>query len=88
MGTTESGCNREALVGEGSVSEDGLVFGTYLHGIFLNPSAVNALLSYLFAQKNLPFTPISAGESDPYETLADLFEKHVDMNAIVNFLAL
>jgi adenosylcobyric acid synthase len=88
MGTTESGCNREALVGEGSVSDDGLVFGTYLHGIFLNPSAVNALLSYLFAQKNLPFTPISAGESDPYETLADLFEKHVDMNAIVNFLAL
>ena len=87
MGTTESGRNREALEGEGSVSDDGLVFGTYLHGIFLNPSAANALLSYLFAQKNLPFTPIPAGESDPYEALADLFEKHVDMNAIIKLLA-
>jgi adenosylcobyric acid synthase len=86
MGITESGRNREALAGDGRVSDDGLVFGTYLHGLFLNPSAVNALLSYLYAKKGLPFTPVPAGESDPYDLLADLFEEHVDMDAIVTLL--
>jgi adenosylcobyric acid synthase len=86
MGITESGRDREALEGDGRVSDDGLVFGTYLHGLFLNPSAVNALLSYISAKKGLLFTPISAGESDPYDVLADLFEEHVDMDAIVALL--
>ena len=85
MGVTESGRNHEALEGDGRVSDDGLVFGTYLHGLFLNPSAANALLSYLFGRKGLPFTPIPA-ESDPYDMLADLFEEHVDMDAIVALL--
>jgi hypothetical protein len=52
----------------------------------LNPSAVNALLSYLYAKKGLPFTPVPAGESDPYDLLADLFEEHVDMDTIVTLL--
>lgn len=86
MGITEAGRNREALEGDGRVSDDGLVFGTYLHGLFLNPSAANALLSYLYARKELPFTPISACESDPYDVLADLFEEHVDMDAIAALL--
>ncbi len=70
MGITESGMNREALEGDGRVSDDGLVFGTYLHGLFLNPSAANALLSYLFEKKGLPFTPIPA-ETDTKETGRD-----------------
>ena len=86
MGITESGRNREALEGDGRVSDDGLVFGTYLHGLFLNPSAANALLSYLFARRGLTFTPVSADESDPYDVLADLYEEHVDMDAIVTLL--
>jgi len=86
MGITESGMNREALEGDGRVSDDGLVFGTYLHGLFLNPSAANALLSYLFEKKGLPFTPIPAEETDPYDVLADLFEEHVDMDAIAALL--
>ena len=86
MGVTESGRDREALEGDGRVSDDGLVFGTYLHGLFLNPSAANALLSYLFAQKGLPFTPIPVREADPYDELADLYEEHVDMDAIMALL--
>jgi adenosylcobyric acid synthase len=86
MGTTEPGTCREALAGAGLVSSDGLVFGTYMHGIFLNPSAANALLSFLHAKKGLPFTPVPATASDPYDTLADLFEEHVDMDAIVAVL--
>jgi adenosylcobyric acid synthase len=82
MGTTEPGTCLEALDGDGLVSSDGLVFGTYMHGIFQNPAAVNALLSYLFAKKGLPFTPVPAVIADPYDTLADLFEEYVEMDAI------
>jgi adenosylcobyric acid synthase len=86
MGTTEPGTCGEALDGDGLVSSDGLVFGTYMHGIFQNPAAVNALLSYLNAKKGLPFTPLPATTADPYDTLADLFEEHVDMDLIVTLV--
>jgi adenosylcobyric acid synthase len=86
MGVTGTGNNREALEGDGRVSDDGLVFGTYLHGLFLNPSAVNALLSYLYKRKGLPFIPIPEGDPDPYDALADLFEEYVNMDAIETFL--
>ena len=82
MGTTDAGSSREALHGDGRVSDDGLVFGTYMHGLFQNPSAANALLSYLYEKKGLPFEPIPETIADPYETLADLFEEHVDMDAV------
>jgi adenosylcobyric acid synthase len=86
MGVTESGTDREAFCGDGRVSADGLVFGTYMHALFLNPSAANALLTYLYAKKGLPFTPIPAERVDPYDTLASLFEQHVNMEAIMTLL--
>jgi len=86
MGVTSGGTDREALIGDGRVSDDGLVFGTYMHGLFLNPSAANALLSYLYGKKGLDFIPLSAEAVDPYEALADLFEEHVDMEMIVTLL--
>lgn len=86
MGTTQSRTCQEALDGDGLVSGDGLVFGTYMHGLFQNPAAVNALLSYLSSKKGLPFTPLPASTDDPYDTLADLFEEYVDMDAIVTLL--
>jgi adenosylcobyric acid synthase len=86
MGVTESVRDHEALEGDGRVSDDGLVFGTYLHGLFLNPAAADALLSYLFAKKGLPYKPIPAGKEDPYDALADLYEEYVDMDAIVAML--
>jgi adenosylcobyric acid synthase len=82
MGVTEPGNDREALCGDGMVSADGLVFGTYMHGLFLNPSAVNALLSYLYGKKGMTFTPLPAGDADPYEALARIFEEHVDMDRV------
>jgi adenosylcobyric acid synthase len=83
MGVTESGLDHEAFDGDGRVSDDGLVFGTYLHGLFQNVTAANALLSYLHRDKGLPFEPIPVSGTDPYDVLADLFEEHVDMDAIV-----
>jgi len=83
MGLTEPGSDQEALVGDGRASADGLVFGTYMHGMFQNPTAVNALLSYLYAQKKERFTPIDTGKKDPYDELSEIFETHVDMDAVV-----
>ena len=55
MGETERGPDREAFSGDGAVSPDGLVFGTYLHGLFENEGAVHALLSFLYLGKGLAF---------------------------------
>jgi adenosylcobyric acid synthase len=86
-GVTEPGHEKEALAGDGRVSADGLVFGTYMHGLFQNPSAVNALLSYLYAQRKERFVPIAQREKDPYDELAAIFEAHVDMDAVCALLA-
>ena len=82
MGATGPGPDREAFHGDGRVSTDGLVFGTYMHGLFNNTGAANALLSYLHSRKGLTFEPITSFEADPYDMLADLYEEHADMEAI------
>ena len=87
MGMTEPGSDMEAVHGDGRVSKDGLVFGTYLHGLFQNPSAASALLFFLYKKKKMPFEPIPLCSEDPYEVLADLFEKHVDMDAVLALLS-
>jgi adenosylcobyric acid synthase len=55
MGETERGGDPAAFTEDGAVSTDGLVFGTYLHGLFQNRSAARALVSFLFRRKGLPF---------------------------------
>jgi adenosylcobyric acid synthase len=87
MGRTVPGPGaREAFSGDGLASVDGLVFGTYMHGLFQNPSAASALLRYLHEKRGLLFKPIPASATDPYETLADLFEQHVDMDRVAAFI--
>ncbi len=83
MGETERGSMLEAFAGEGAVTPDGLVFGTYMHGLFQNPGAVNALLAYLSERRGVPFEPATAGGDAAYDALARHFEEHVDMDAIV-----
>jgi cobyric acid synthase len=53
-----------------------------MHGLFQNVPAANALLSYLYRKKGLPFPPIAGCDADPFDELADLFEAHADMDAI------
>ena len=54
MGTTERGRNRPAFGPDGAVSDDGIVIGTYMHGLLTNPAAANALLSYSIRKKEKP----------------------------------
>ncbi len=63
MGHTDRSGDREAFTGDGAVSPDGLVIGTYLHGLFQNDRAVRALLSFLFARKGLVFGEGPGGNS-------------------------
>jgi adenosylcobyric acid synthase len=83
MGETVRGTDREAFHSDGAISSDGLVFGTYLHGLFQNPSAVNALLSYLYGKKGLSFTPVPGNVCDPYDEMARFFEEHIDMERLI-----
>jgi adenosylcobyric acid synthase len=84
MGTTERGRDRPAFGSDGAVSDDGIVIGTYMHGLMTNPGAVNALLAFLYKKKGEHFTPIDENaRSDRYDELAGLFERHVDMEAVL-----
>lgn len=52
MGKTELGDEvTEAFEGEGAVSPDGMIIGTYMHGLFNNENVVCALMRYLYEQK-------------------------------------
>ncbi|MEN6518990.1 MAG: cobyric acid synthase [Methanospirillum sp.] len=66
---------------DGSVSDDGLVIGTYLHGLFQNPSAVDGLLSYLHERRRLPYEPVA--DDDPYRRLAVLVAENVDLDRLL-----
>jgi adenosylcobyric acid synthase len=84
MGATEPGGDAEAFDGDGAASADGLVFGTYMHGLFANPSAVDALLAYLSETRGDAYMPCGADSGDPFDRLAACFEEHVDMAFIAS----
>nr|WP_319641830.1 cobyric acid synthase [Methanovulcanius yangii] len=87
MGTTDTQLCPHAFETEGAVSENGMIFGTYLHGLFQNRNAVNGLLSYLCEKKGVEYAPVpehySEFTDDAYEKLAAHFERHLDMNQIM-----
>ena len=95
MGVTEGpDCARPFAVldggrPEGATSPDGRMAGTYLHGLFLSKNAVDCLLSYLCEKKGVDYTPLPESypefTDDAYEKLAAHFERHLDMDAIMNF---
>lgn len=73
-----------AFTDEGAAAAGGLVFGTYMHGLFANAGAVDALVGYLAEQKGVLYTP--AGEAgDPYAALARHLEGCLDVERICAF---
>ncbi len=66
---------------DGAVSGDGLVIGTYQHGLFQNPSAVDGLLSFLHERRGLVYEPVA--DDDPYARLARLVADHVDVDGLL-----
>ena len=65
---------------DGCVSRNGLVIGTYLHGIFENKNIRDAFLDYLYKRKGMIFR--SNDEGDSIEELAAFVEKNINMDLI------
>jgi adenosylcobyric acid synthase len=82
MGKTEGG--DPAFGDDGSVNENGIIIGTYLHGLFENDNFRNSFLSYLYDQKGLIYEPKT--QSDGIEELAEFIGSHLDMDSISRML--
>ena len=81
MGITDSFCN--VFGDEGAIDEEGLVIGTYIHGLFENKNIRDALVKYLHKIKGLEFMPEEVmTENDAYEELANFVERNLDMKKI------
>ncbi|WP_437880609.1 cobyric acid synthase [Pseudomonas sp. LRF_L74] len=63
--------------GDGVLSDDGQVLGTYLHGLFESPSACGALLRWA-GVKDVRQVDYHALRERDIERLADLVEAHLD----------
>ena len=82
MGETQA--DVPAFGDDGSVSENGLVIGTYLHGLFDNDNFRNSLLGYLYDQKGLIYQNQTV--SDGIEELAEFIGSHLNMKLINGML--
>lgn len=74
---------------DGAVSKDGMVMGTYLHGIFDNDEFREALLSRLKEGKNLESSGIKdfkAFKESQYDLLAETVEKSLDMDKLMSII--
>ncbi len=81
MGVTDS--NRAVFGDDGAIDEEGLVIGTYLHGLFDNGNIRNAFVQYLYEKKGLEYMPEEiVSEKDAYDELASVFEQNIDMKKL------
>ncbi|QSX08377.1 cobyric acid synthase [Alkalibacter rhizosphaerae] len=75
---------------DGVSLEDGLVMGTYLHGIFDNIEPRKTILGTLRRNKGLSegvnVESFAAFKERQYDELAELLENHLDMEAIVRIM--
>lgn len=77
---------KEGWEEEGYLSSDGLILGTYIHGIFDNDIWRRDFINSLRRRKGMEeissFISYAKIKDDAYERLASIVEKHVDMDAI------
>lgn len=77
-------------VADGAVSDDGLVFGTYLHGLFDSDAFTRAVINGLRQRKNLP--PLASSfswqdhKTQQFDRLADAMRSHIDIEKIYRIM--
>lgn len=74
---------------EGAISDDGLVAGTYFHGIFDNDAFRAHILSYFKQKKGLSQGEIRSFaeiKDQAYDRLAQVMEEHLDMDQIIQLM--
>jgi adenosylcobyric acid synthase len=77
-------------VEDGSVSSDGRVFGTYLHGIFDNPHFREMYLNRIRMEKGMPLhrKDENIAMPDPFDALAEHMEQHIDVRRLLDICGL
>jgi adenosylcobyric acid synthase len=67
---------------DGAISDDGRIFGTYIHGIFEEPDACAALLRWagLREPQEIDYRMV---REQAIDRLADIVEGHLDMTKIL-----
>jgi adenosylcobyric acid synthase len=84
MGKTRGGS--PAFGDDGCISNNGLVFGTYLHGLFENENLRDSFLGFIYKRKGLTYTNKKYEDADNIEELADLVEKNINMDLVYRML--
>ncbi|HBL6925404.1 TPA: cobyric acid synthase [Citrobacter koseri] len=80
----------ENAIADGAVTDDGLVFGTYLHGLFDSDAFTRALVNGLRVRKGL--TPLDHAfhyaqyKSQQFDLLADAMRQHIDIEKIYTIM--
>ncbi len=69
---------------DGAVSSNGKVAGTYLHGLFDDICLRESILNHLRRAKKLPVQKGAPPAPDPYDSIADTIEMHLDMERLWN----
>ncbi len=67
---------------EGYISPDGQIIGTYLHGVFDHPEALQALLNWAGVDQATTFNYDQYRDSE-INRLADSTEQHMDIDALI-----
>ena len=77
---------RDCSFEDGAMSEDGHVWGTYIHGLFDNDDFRHAFINAVRLHKGLsPLTKgnsYSAQKEDNYDRLANIVENHMNIDKI------
>ena len=78
------------VVEDGAVSADGRIFGTYLHGLFENNHFCEIYLNRIRLEKGLPLRHGTLKQTlhDPFDQLAEQFEKHLDLPRLMTICGL
>ncbi len=77
-------------IADGTVSRNGRIFGTYLHGIFENAHFRETYLNRIRQEKGLPqrSTDHSIPLQDPFDRLAEHLEQHLDIKQLLDICGL
>jgi adenosylcobyric acid synthase len=68
---------------DGAIEQNGRVWGCYVHGLFDNLEFRRRFLAEVRIAFGLPAPmPVASGIENPYDRLADGFEKHLDMELL------
>jgi len=71
--------------GEGAISEDRQIIGTYFHGLFEQQTACDAWLQWAALEQPQSENYLHLREQS-IDRLADAMEQHLDINSIMNML--